>query len=135
MPAPFLVAQISDPHVGGDWGGPDPVAGLVAVLEAVWALPDRPDALLVTGDLVEHGSSEEYERVHELLTTKPAPVYVLGGNHDLREGLRASRCSTRPTWARCGSSPWTRRSPAGPVASWTPSGWHGSTPSWRSRPG
>jgi Icc protein len=89
MPAPFRVAQISDPHIGGDWGGPDPVAGLVAILDAVFALPDRPDALLVTGDLVEHGTDEGYEHIHELLTATPAPVHVLGGNHDRREGLRA----------------------------------------------
>ena len=89
MPVPFRVAQISDPHIGGDWGGPDPVGGLVAVLDAVFALPDRPDALLVTGDLVEHGTDEGYQRIHELLTATPAPVYVLGGNHDRREGLRA----------------------------------------------
>lgn len=89
MPAPFLVAQVSDPHIGGDWGGPDPVAGLTAVLEAVFAMPDQPDALLVTGDLVEHGTTEEYDLVHRLLSASPAPVYVLPGNHDFREGLRA----------------------------------------------
>ncbi len=89
MPVPFRVAQISDPHIGGDWGGPDPVAGLVAVLDAVFTLPDRPDALLVTGDLVEHGTDEGYARVHELLTATPVAVHVLGGNHDRREGLRA----------------------------------------------
>jgi Icc protein len=95
MAAPFRVAQISDPHIGADWdgpadwGGPEPVAGLVAVLDAVFALPDPPDALLVTGDLVEHGMDEGYARIHELLAARPAPVYVLGGNHDRREGLRA----------------------------------------------
>ncbi len=89
MPAPFLVAQISDLHIGGDWGGADPVAGLTRVLDAVFALPDRPDVLLVTGDLVDHGTSDEYDRVHELLSVSPVPVHVLAGNHDLREGLRA----------------------------------------------
>jgi 3',5'-cyclic AMP phosphodiesterase CpdA len=87
--APFLVAQISDPHIGGDWGGADPVAGLTRALDAVFAMPDRPDVLLVTGDLVEHGTGEEYDLVHRLLATSPAPVHVLPGNHDLREGLRA----------------------------------------------
>ena len=93
MPAPFLVAHISDPHIGGDWGSADasmnPVAGLTNVLDAVAAMPDRPDVLLVTGDLVEHGASEEYDRVHELLQAVPVPVHVLVGNHDRREGLRA----------------------------------------------
>jgi 3',5'-cyclic AMP phosphodiesterase CpdA len=89
MAAPFLVAQISDPHIGADWGGSDPVGGLLAVLDAVFALPDHPDALLVTGDLVEHGTDEGYERLRDLLHARPAPLYVLGGNHDRREGLRA----------------------------------------------
>lgn len=89
MPAPFLVAQVSDPHIGGEWGGADPVAGLTRVLEGVFALPDRPDVLLVTGDLVDHGTSDEYDLVYELLCVSPVPVHVLGGNHDLREGLRA----------------------------------------------
>jgi 3',5'-cyclic AMP phosphodiesterase CpdA len=87
--APFLIAQVSDPHIGGDWGGPDPVAGLVTVLDAVRALPDRPDVLLVTGDLVNNGTDEEYALVQELLAEVPAPVHVLPGNHDRREGLRA----------------------------------------------
>jgi len=89
VPAPFLVAQVSDPHIGGEWGGPDPVAGLTAVLDAVRALPDPPDALLVTGDLVDNGSDEEYALVHELLSAVGAPLHVLPGNHDRREGLRA----------------------------------------------
>jgi 3',5'-cyclic-AMP phosphodiesterase len=87
--APFLVTQLSDPHIGGDWGGADPVTGLTSVLDAVCAMPDRPDVVLVTGDLVEHGTDEEYELVKELLSAAPAPVHVLPGNHDRREGLRS----------------------------------------------
>jgi 3',5'-cyclic AMP phosphodiesterase CpdA len=89
MPAPFRVAQVSDPHIGGEWGGTDPVAGLTTVLDAVRALPDHPDVLLVTGDLVDNGTDEEYALVQQLLSAVPAPVYVLPGNHDRREGLRA----------------------------------------------
>lgn len=89
MPAPFLVAQISDPHIGADWDGADSVAGLTQVLDAVFAMADRPDVLLVTGDLVEHATGEEYDLVAELLSAAPVPVHVLGGNHDRRDGLRA----------------------------------------------
>jgi Icc protein len=89
VPAPFLVAQISDIHVGGDWGPVNPVAGARTVIEAVLALPDTPDAVVVSGDLVEHGSAAEYDIVHELLCALPAPVHVLAGNHDDRGGLRA----------------------------------------------
>jgi len=89
VPAPFLVAQVSDPHIGGDWGGADPVAGLTEVLAAIRALPDPPDVLLVTGDLVDNGTDEEYAQVQELLAAVGAPLYVLPGNHDRRAGLRA----------------------------------------------
>jgi 3',5'-cyclic-AMP phosphodiesterase len=86
---PFLIAQVSDPHIGGDWGGGDPVAGLTSVLDAVRALPGRPDALLVTGDLVNNGTDDEYALVQELIAAVSAPVHVLPGNHDRREALRA----------------------------------------------
>jgi 3',5'-cyclic-AMP phosphodiesterase len=89
VPAPFLVAQISDLHIGGDWGSADPVSGLRTVLDAVLGMPDRPDVLLVTGDLVENGTDEEYAVVGELLSAASLPVHVLPGNHDRREGLRA----------------------------------------------
>ncbi|HEX3689782.1 MAG TPA: phosphodiesterase [Solirubrobacteraceae bacterium] len=94
MPAPFLVAQISDPHIGGDWGSArpsaDPVTCFTRALDAVLSMPDRPDVLLITGDLVEHGTDEEYEVVHRLLAAAPVPVHVLPGNHDLREQMRAA---------------------------------------------
>lgn len=93
MPAPFVVAQISDPHIGGDWGsappGAEPVGCLRKALDAVFSMPDRPDVLLVTGDLVENGDSKEYDVVQPMLAAAPVPVHVLAGNHDVREELRA----------------------------------------------
>jgi 3',5'-cyclic AMP phosphodiesterase CpdA len=89
VPAPFIIAQVSDPHIGGEWGATDPVAGLTAVLNAVRALPDRPDVLLVTGDLVNNGTDDEYALVQKLVAAVSAPIHVLPGNHDRREGLRA----------------------------------------------
>jgi 3',5'-cyclic-AMP phosphodiesterase len=90
VPVPFLVAQISDPHIGGDWGGEDPVAGLRAVVEHVRRQSDRPDVLLVTGDLAEHGTATEYATVRELLEPLGVPVHVIPGNHDDRAALRAA---------------------------------------------
>jgi 3',5'-cyclic AMP phosphodiesterase CpdA len=49
-----------------------------------------PDAVVVTGDLTEHGDPVEYARVRELLAPLPAPVHVLNGNHDDRAALRAA---------------------------------------------
>ena len=88
--APFLVAQISDPHIGADWDGEDPIAALREVVVAVVALPSRPDAVLVTGDLTENGGPAEYATVQELLDPVGAPVHAIGGNHDDRATLRAA---------------------------------------------
>jgi 3',5'-cyclic AMP phosphodiesterase CpdA len=88
MGSPFLIAQLSDPHLGAEWADDDPVAGLAAAVESVRAMPTEPDAVLVTGDLADTGADAEYERVRALLAPLGAPVYVLPGNHDDRRALR-----------------------------------------------
>jgi 3',5'-cyclic-AMP phosphodiesterase len=85
---PFLLVQLSDPHIGATWGGGDTVALLRAAVESVRRLPDAPDAVLMSGDLAENAADGEYELVRELLAQVGAPVYVLPGNHDDRDTLR-----------------------------------------------
>jgi len=43
---------------------------------------------VVTGDLVEHGSTAEYEHLRVLLATLVMPFFVIPGNNDSREGMR-----------------------------------------------
>ncbi|MGH2940006.1 MAG: phosphodiesterase [Solirubrobacterales bacterium] len=86
--APFLLLQISDPHIGANWNDADPDECLLRAVEAILSLPDRPDALLVSGDLTDNGAPEEYQRVRELLAPLDLTPHVLPGNHDLREPLR-----------------------------------------------
>jgi 3',5'-cyclic-AMP phosphodiesterase len=88
MARPFLLVQLSDPHVGGTWGVGDPVAGLRAAVQSVSRLPDAPDAVLMCGDLADNALDDEYEIVRELLGQLGVPVYVLPGNHDDRDALR-----------------------------------------------
>jgi 3',5'-cyclic-AMP phosphodiesterase len=88
MTKPFLLLQLSDPHVGATWGDGDPVVGLTRAVESVRRLPDRPDAVLVSGDLADNAADGEYEFVREMLARLDAPVYVLPGNHDDRDTLR-----------------------------------------------
>lgn len=82
----FLLTQLSDPHVCAD----EPAAAekLAAALAQAGAY--RPDAILITGDLTRDGRPEEYAALVEVLAAAPAPVFVLPGNHDDREAMRAA---------------------------------------------
>jgi 3',5'-cyclic AMP phosphodiesterase CpdA len=86
--APLLIAQLSDPHIGGTWGAGDPVAGLASAVAAVRALDPAPAAVVVTGDLADHGADSEYEQLLGLLEPLEVPVHLLVGNHDDRAALR-----------------------------------------------
>ena len=83
-----MLVQLSDPHVGAEWGHGDPVAKLAAVVDAVRDLLPNPDAVLLSGDLADHAADAEYEQVRELAGRLGAPLHVLPGNHDDRLALR-----------------------------------------------
>jgi 3',5'-cyclic AMP phosphodiesterase CpdA len=80
-----VIAHISDPHVGRE-----PVAAeqLEDAVGRILALPQAPDAVLVSGDLTDGATREQYEWVHAGLAPLPMPVHVLGGNHDDRAAIR-----------------------------------------------
>jgi 3',5'-cyclic-AMP phosphodiesterase len=85
---PFLLAQLSDPHVGAEWFDDQSVPRLAAAVESLRTIRPQPDAVLMTGDIADHATDDEYETVRELLAPLGAPVYVLPGNHDDRDALR-----------------------------------------------
>lgn len=89
MARPVLLVQLSDLHVGANENGVDPIPHLEAVVEAVQALPNRPDAILVSGDLTDDGAEEGYRLAREMLERVEAPLHVLPGNHDDRGRLRS----------------------------------------------
>jgi 3',5'-cyclic AMP phosphodiesterase CpdA len=84
---PFVLIQLSDPHIGAEWAGADPVARLEAAVASVRARFPHADAVLVSGDLAEHAADTEYERVRDLLSPLSPPVHVFAGNHDDRRAL------------------------------------------------
>jgi Icc protein len=90
VPEPVLFVQLSDLHIGASENGFDPVPHLEAVVEAVRSLPNRPDAVLVSGDLTDDGAADGYRVARELLERLEAPLHVLPGNHDDRGRLRAA---------------------------------------------
>ncbi|MER6580251.1 metallophosphoesterase [Nonomuraea sp. NPDC001023] len=80
----LVIAHLSDIHLGGSDRS---VERADAVMRYLDALPYDLDAVLVTGDIADHGLPEEYEQARKLLTSRH-PVLVCPGNHDVREGFR-----------------------------------------------
>lgn len=91
----LLIAQVTDTHIkaGGRlaYGGRvDTRAALAACVAHLDALDPAPDVVLVTGDLVDMGRADEYVALRSLLDRLRAPYYVVPGNHDERNALRAA---------------------------------------------
>lgn len=96
----MLIAQLSDPHITEPSGLMDrrykTFAHLERALAHLAAMPRQPDVVWLTGDLVDGGKPEQYARLREALATVKAPLYVIPGNHDDRENLRAAFPKTLP---------------------------------------
>ncbi|QCP49178.1 phosphodiesterase [Trinickia violacea] len=88
----MLLAQISDLHIKRPgalaYQHVDTATFLARCIARLNALEPRPDAVLVTGDLVDHGTAEEYVHLKSLLDALQIPYYLLIGNHDDRAALR-----------------------------------------------
>jgi len=88
-----LLAQISDLHLDGT----ERTTGRAArVVEYLRALPTPVDALLVTGDIADHGAIAEYRQAAELLDL-PFPVLTCPGNHDVRAAFREGLIGDPPS--------------------------------------
>jgi 3',5'-cyclic AMP phosphodiesterase CpdA len=88
----MILAQLSDTHVvrpGAKYFGADSARYLAEALAALQTLVPRPDAVIVTGDLVHRGSKPEYARFVRIMAGLDLPYYVVPGNHDDRDRMRA----------------------------------------------
>ncbi len=91
------VIQITDPHVVVP---PQKVSGridsglllqeTVARINAELPKVGPVDAVLVTGDISDDGSPESYALFSDLMAPLDLPVFVIPGNHDQREPMRAA---------------------------------------------
>jgi 3',5'-cyclic-AMP phosphodiesterase len=88
------VLHITDLHILPEpWTeiyGVDSFESLGQVLRAAQALARPPEVIIATGDLSEDASAASYERLREILLATGLPTYVLPGNHDSVERMRAS---------------------------------------------
>jgi Icc protein len=104
----MLVAQITDTHILAagklyhsphraipadaepGWSHIDTAACLAHAIAELNALKPRPEVIVITGDLTDHGAPEEYANLRAILAAAEMPVFVIPGNHDSRDGLRAA---------------------------------------------
>jgi Icc protein len=91
----MLICQLTDLHVRPVGLPANRVSETNMLTErafrAVAAFNPQPAVVMITGDLTECGLPAEYENVATMLRrTLSMPVYVIPGNHDHREHLRAA---------------------------------------------
>ena len=90
----MILCQISDTHIKAGrrkaYGIVDTATLLERCVQHILSLPQRPDAVIATGDLVDFGRPDEYALLRELIgpLLRSLPVYLMPGNHDDRDGLR-----------------------------------------------
>ena len=88
----MVIAQISDTHILEPFA--DQAVGQRRADNLRHSVADinrqRPDVVVHTGDIVQHGQPEEYAHVREILAPLKAPLYLIPGNRDHRDSLRAA---------------------------------------------
>ncbi len=87
-----LIAQISDLHIKAQgklsYRKVDTLGALHKMIARLNSLDPRPDAVVITGDLVDFGREEEYQTLKEALKSLTLPFWLMAGNHDDRQTLR-----------------------------------------------
>ncbi len=89
------ILQISDIHivepgalVSGRLATDQSLRRLVARLTDMLERIGSVDALLISGDVSDDGSAESYAHFKSLMAPLDVPMFVIPGNHDLREPMR-----------------------------------------------
>ena len=90
----MLIAQLTDTHITAPgtlaYGIVDTAAYLARAVAEIEGVAPRPDLVVLTGDLVDKGTAEEYELLRALLAPLSMPYFAIPGNHDNREAMRAA---------------------------------------------
>jgi Icc protein len=93
-PKPVLIAQISDLHIKPPdslaYGRVDTAKALQRCVAALNEFAPRPDLVVISGDLADTPTAEEYEHLKRLLAPLELPFVGIPGNHDSRELMRAA---------------------------------------------
>lgn len=107
------IIQISDPHIVPDgqlaYGQVDTATALADCVETInRILPDigPVDMAIVTGDLTDFGTDEEYDRFRGIMEPLDIPYRAIPGNHDDVAAMRT--CFADQDWMpKTGAVNWT----------------------------
>ena len=86
----MLIAQMTDIHIGfAPEEKPEELnrVRFRATLERLLDGPNKPDMLVLSGDLTDRGDIESFEKLAADLGQVPFKVWPMVGNHDTREAL------------------------------------------------
>lgn len=87
-----LLAQVTDTHIRAPgrlaYRRLDTAPYLACAVDALLGLPQKPDAVILTGDLTDFGRPAEYRHLAQLMEPLDFPCYLLPGNHDDPDNLR-----------------------------------------------
>jgi 3',5'-cyclic-AMP phosphodiesterase len=88
----MIIAQISDTHILARSSDEAEGASRAESLRRCIADINRQgvDAVVHTGDSVHHGLAEEYAHLREILADLDAPLFLIPGNRDRHDALRAA---------------------------------------------
>src|SRR5262249_16779060 len=91
---PICIAHISDLHIKQPgalaYGRVDTAKAFERCVAALNELTPAPDFVVISGDLVDTPTAEEYEHLKRLLSPMRLPFASIPGNHDAREMMRAA---------------------------------------------
>ena len=86
-----LLVQITDTHVVERgkllYDKADTALHLAQTVLEINALRPQPDAVLITGDLVERPGPATYSHFSDLIKPLRAPAFLMPGNHDSPQGM------------------------------------------------
>ena len=94
MAKQIRIAQISDLHIKAPgtlaYGRVDTARALRRCVATLNQLSPKPDLVVISGDLADTPTTEEYEHLKRLLAPLKLPDVGIPGNHDSRELMRAA---------------------------------------------
>src|SRR5258705_11003103 len=123
---PVLVAQISDLHIKPPgvlaYGRVDTARALERCVAGLNAFTPKPDLVVISGDLADTPTAEEYGHLKRLLAQLKLPLVGIPGDQDSRDLMRSACASAQYAFSsgplshlvKAGGPPRVRLASSGP---------------------